>query len=68
MQRNKLSEEEAQKRIKSQMPIEQKAALADIVIDNKNSLSDTQKRVDEVWQLLKEIEQNPALISKNKKS
>jgi len=68
VQRNKLSEEEAQKRIKSQMPIEQKAALADIVIDNKNSLSDTQKRVDEVWQLLKEIEQNPALISKNKKS
>lgn len=66
--RNKLSEAEAQKRIKSQMPIEQKAALADIVIDNKNSLSDTQKMVDEVWQLLKEMEQNPAMILRNKKS
>jgi dephospho-CoA kinase len=50
-----------------QLPIELTAALADIVIDNKNSLSDTQKRVDEVWQLLKEMEQNPAMISRNKK-
>ncbi|HDS05695.1 MAG TPA: dephospho-CoA kinase, partial [Deltaproteobacteria bacterium] len=65
--RNKLSEAEAQKRIKSQMPIEQKAALADIVIDNRNSLSNTQKIVDEVWQLLKEMEQNPVMISKIKK-
>jgi dephospho-CoA kinase len=68
IQRNKLSEEEARKRINSQMPIEQKAVLADIVIDNKDFLSDTQKRVEEVWQLLIKMEQNPAMIPKNKKS
>ena len=43
MARNHISREEAQKRLKSQMPISEKKALADIVIDNRGSISETEK-------------------------
>ena len=56
MARNDLNREEAQKRILSQMPIEQKVALADIVIDNQASLSATENKVEEVWQKLLKLE------------
>ncbi|OGP88562.1 MAG: dephospho-CoA kinase [Deltaproteobacteria bacterium RBG_19FT_COMBO_43_11] len=58
MVRNSLSREEAQKRIKSQMPIEEKKALADIIIDNQKSLSETEAKVEEVWKKLMILEQN----------
>ena len=38
--------------MKSQMPIGEKIALADIVIDNKGSIPETEKRVGQVWQEL----------------
>jgi dephospho-CoA kinase len=60
MVRNGLSREDAQKRIKSQMPIEQKVTLADIVIDNQSSLSETEAKVEEVWQKLLGLENNMA--------
>ena len=56
--RNNLGIQEAQKRIDSQMPIEQKAALADMVIDNSSSVEKTEKRVEEVWRNLSEREKN----------
>lgn len=49
MARNGMAEEEARKRIKNQMPIGDKAGLADIVINNQSSIADTRKRVQEVW-------------------
>jgi dephospho-CoA kinase len=49
MARNGMTEEEARKRIKNQMPIGDKAGLADIVINNQSSIADTRKRVQEVW-------------------
>ena len=61
MERNNLSREDAQKRIDSQMPIQEKAAMADIVIDNENSLSNTKARVEEVWEMLKEMEKKPGI-------
>ncbi len=54
--RNNLNRQEAQKRINSQMPIEEKVALADIVINNQCALEETKKRVAEVWQNLLERE------------
>lgn len=45
MARNNLSQVDAQKRIASQMPIAQKAKLADFVIDNNNSTEETFKQV-----------------------
>ncbi len=52
MTRNGISKEEAGKRLKSQMPISEKIALADIVIDNDGSIPETEKRVRQVWQEL----------------
>ena len=52
MARNGVSKEEARKRLKSQMPISEKISLADIVIDNEGSFSETEKRVGQVWQEL----------------
>lgn len=49
MARNGMTKEEARKRIKNQMPIGDKAGLADIVINNQSSIADTRKRVQEVW-------------------
>jgi len=49
MARNGMTGEEARKRIKNQMPIGDKAGLADIVINNQSSIADTRKRVQEVW-------------------
>lgn len=49
MARNGMAEEEARKRIKNQMPIGDKAGLADIVINNQSLIADTRKRVQEVW-------------------
>jgi dephospho-CoA kinase len=52
MARNHISREEANKRLKSQMPISEKIALADIVIDNRGSISETEKLVKKIWQEL----------------
>ena len=47
--RNKVCREEAQRRLNSQMPIGEKIALADVVIDNQGSISKTEKKVRDVW-------------------
>ena len=49
IKRNGCSMEEAQRRLNSQMPISEKIALADIVIDNKGTVADTERKVNEVW-------------------
>jgi dephospho-CoA kinase len=56
IRRNKITEAEARKRLASQLPIKEKVALADIVIDNRGSIWETQSRVDKVWQQLKQKE------------
>ncbi|MBP0724032.1 dephospho-CoA kinase [Bacillus sp. RG28] len=45
MERNKLSEEEAMARIKSQIPVSEKVKLADYVIDNNGTIEHTNKQV-----------------------
>jgi dephospho-CoA kinase len=56
--RNGWSRDEAKKRIMNQMPIGEKARLADIVIDNQKTVAETEKKVEEVWQKLLKIERN----------
>ncbi len=48
MKRDGLTKEECEKRIKAQMSIEEKKALADYIIDNSSDLSFTKKQVEEV--------------------
>ncbi|AIG65442.1 dephospho-CoA kinase [Weissella tructae] len=48
MARNNLSKEDAQKRIAAQMPIQDKVALADFVIDNSGTRAETYTQVAHV--------------------
>lgn len=56
MVRNHISREEAQKRLKSQLPIGEKKVLADIVIENRWTISETEKAVKKVWRELMQRE------------
>ena len=58
MARNSLSHDEAQLRLKNQMPIADKIGLADIVIDNSGDFTQAEKKVVEIWQQLKTREEN----------
>ena len=58
MQRNGLSRDDARLRLKNQMPIADKIELVDIVIDNQSDVSQTEKKVEEIWQQLKAREEN----------
>ena len=62
MARNRISREEAEKRLNSQMPIDEKITMADIVIDNKGSIAETEKKVKKVWlELLRQEKQKTNL-------
>jgi dephospho-CoA kinase len=52
MARNSISREEAQVRLKNQMPIDKKIKFADIVIENKDTHTQTEKTVAKVWKEL----------------
>lgn len=54
MQRNNLTEKEAQSRISAQMPLVEKEKLADFVIDNSGTISNTQKHVEKVIQKIRQ--------------
>ncbi|MGC8604029.1 MAG: dephospho-CoA kinase [Desulfomonilaceae bacterium] len=55
LKRDKISVEEASARLRAQMDIESKKALADIIIDNSGPISDTETQVDSVINKLKSI-------------
>jgi dephospho-CoA kinase len=48
LQRDGCDREEALRRVRAQMPIEEKKALADYVIDNSGSLEETERQVREL--------------------
>lgn len=50
--RDGIDKSAARQRIQSQLPLSEKLALADYVIDNSQSLVETQKQVDQLWNLL----------------
>lgn len=50
LRRDELDEEAARARIDSQLPLEQKVALADYVIDSDTTLEETERRAREVWE------------------
>jgi dephospho-CoA kinase len=47
--RDACDEAEAQRRIAAQMPIDEKRELADFIIDNSKSVSNTRKQVEELF-------------------
>jgi len=48
----KITPEEARRRIRFQMPLEDKIRMADITINNGGTLKETQKQVEGIWQKL----------------
>jgi dephospho-CoA kinase len=46
MQRNALTQEQAQGRINSQLSLAEKAARADVILDNSSNLESLLKQVD----------------------
>jgi dephospho-CoA kinase len=49
MTRDHLSPEEAASRIDAQMPLEQKLAYADVIIDNTRDFDKTRRQVESLW-------------------
>jgi dephospho-CoA kinase len=58
MTRNNMSSKEALVRLRNQMPIEDKVELADIVIDNKGNVVQTETKVAQVWRQLQKREKS----------
>lgn len=50
--RNGMNEDEAVRRVNAQMPLSEKVKYADHVIDNRGSIDDTRKQVEELMKLL----------------
>jgi len=55
MQRDGLSQEEAEQRIRSQMPQEEKLRFADFSIDASNGFEDTRRQTEEVFRKLRDL-------------
>ena len=53
--RDNLSREAVEKRLKAQMPIEEKRSLSDYVIDNQGSLTETRTQVQRIMLELREL-------------
>jgi dephospho-CoA kinase len=58
MLRNKLSRDEAQQRIDSQMPQEEKQRYADYLIDTSDGFEPTRQRTIEVYEQLRSLRKN----------
>jgi len=58
MQRNKLSPEEADQRIATQMPQKEKKRYADYLIDTSGEFAETRRQTEEVYHALREALQN----------
>ena len=54
-QRNDFSEEEARRRIASQMSLAEKAQKADFLVDNSRSVEETERQVAWVYNKLKRL-------------
>lgn len=57
MTRNNICREDAGVRLSCQMPIREKIQLANIVINNQGTISETEKKVQEIWLELRQREQ-----------
>ena len=56
MKRDNLSREEAERRISTQMPQEEKKKYADFLVDTSNDFENTRQQIDSVWAQLRFIQ------------
>jgi len=55
-ERDGLDEEEIQRHLKAQMPLQEKRKLADFIIENNGDIEDLRRQVRQVWQKITKIE------------
>ncbi len=55
MMRSGITRIEVEQRISAQMPVEDKAAMADYVINNDKTVEDLHKKADHIWNLINHI-------------
>jgi dephospho-CoA kinase len=58
IQRDGITREAAANILKAQMPIDQKLGYADFVIHNEETLEETRRQVEQVWEELKKCQKN----------
>lgn len=63
MERDKLSEEDAKKRLNSQMSQEIKEKMSDYVINNSGEWLDTVRQIEEIWQSIMEVKMRKIRIA-----
>lgn len=54
IERDGCSREDAEQRVRAQLPIEKKKALADVVIDNSGALEETRRQVEQLFERFSE--------------
>ena len=54
--RDKISIEEAANILKAQLPIDEKKGYADYIVNNEQSIKETEKQVKKIWESLKNIQ------------
>lgn len=60
MERDEIGQEQARERLDAQLPLEDKVAVADYVIDNSGTLEETRRQVTELWRQLRDESRVPA--------
>ncbi len=61
--RDGISRTDASNMLNSQLSIDEKVDYADFVINNENSIEETRRQVEEMWQELKKIQKSSSLKS-----
>ena len=64
IERDGMTEEMAMNMIRSQISVEEKRGYCDLIIDNSGSLEETRKKVEELWEKLKQIQKDLKTSSK----
>lgn len=54
--RDKISRDQAEKILSSQLPIDEKVKFADFIIHNERTLDRTRAQVEELWEALKKVQ------------
>lgn len=67
MKRDGISRQQAENILKAQLPIEEKIGYADFVINNEGSIEETRRQVIELWEKLKQIQQEMKRSKQQKK-
>ena len=65
VQRDRISKQEAANILRAQLPIDEKAGHADFIINNEDSVEETRRQVEDLWQTLKDLQKEMARRNNN---